>query len=268
MPDNDSGREGPLDGPLSGIVADLRLAAAFLTRLPVPQTETLPDSPASSLAGAMRVFPVIGACIGLFSGLIYVAGDLLALGPWLSATLAVAAGVLMTGALHEDALADVADGFGGGADIEAKLRIMRDSQIGTYGTLALVLSSVARIAAIATLSDPDLVLPVLVVAGAVSRAVMPAVMYMLEPARTDGVGAGAGKPDRDVVIVAAGITVIVAFTLAEPLEAAITLAFSAAAALGMIKLATRQIGGFTGDVVGATGQISEIVFLIACVGVL
>ena len=260
MPDNDAGR----DGPLNSFVADLRLAAAFLTRLPVPR----PDAPSVSLAGAMRVFPIIGACIGLFSGLIYVVGDLMALGPWLSATLAIAGGALVTGALHEDALADVADGFGGGSDLAAKLRIMRDSQIGTYGTLALVLSGIARIAAIATLSDPDLVLPVLVVAGAVSRAVMPAVMFMLEPARNDGVGAGAGKPDRDVVIVAAGITVIVGFTLAEPVEAAVTLAFSAAAAWGMILLAKRQIGGFTGDVVGAAGQISEIVFLIACVAVL
>lgn len=248
-----------LDGP-GGILADLALATVFLTRLRL----TIAERGAAALAGAMRTFPVVGAGIGLAAGLIYLVAETLGLGPWPSAVLALGGSVALTGALHEDALADVADGFGGGQDRAAKLAIMRDSRIGTYGVLALVLSVLLRCAVLATLADPDLVLPVLIAGAAAARAAMPVVMHLLEPARQDGVGAGAGRPSRDTALWACGLAVVIAFAVLDPAMALTALVLSALAAWAGITLAKRQIGGFTGDVVGAVGQIVEIVFLVAC----
>jgi len=251
----------PGDGPT--VLADLALAAQFLTRLPI----SAPRSGAAALAGAMRMFPVVGAGVGLLGGVVFLIGDALDLGPWVSAILALTATIVLTGALHEDALADVVDGFGGGRDRDAKLAIMRDSQIGAYGVLALVLSVALRIAVLATLGDPDLVMAVLISAAAASRTVMPVVMHVLEPARPDGVGAGAGAVERDTVIWAAVLGVVVAFALLYMATAIIATVAVGLALWGGIQLARRQIGGFTGDVVGAIGQISEIVFIVACLAI-
>jgi len=257
------------DRASDGILADLILAAVFLTRLPLRADNWgTGDRGAAALAGAMRVFPVVGAGIGLAGGLVFVIGHAIGLGPWISAIAAVAVVVALTGALHEDALADVADGFGGGRDRAAKLEIMRDSSIGAYGALALMLAVAARIAALATLAAPDLALAALIGAAAFSRAAMPVVMHVLEPARSDGVGAGAGRPDRETVYWAAGLAAVIIFALLDPGAALIAIIAAALAVWGGVALARRQIGGFTGDVVGAIGQTSEIVFLVACVGAL
>ena len=113
--------------------------------------------------------------------------------PLPAAALAVAATVAVTGALHEDGLADVADGFGGGATRERKLEIMRDSRIGTYGVCALILSFILRISALTNLGDPALVTAVLVAAHAAARAPIPAFMRLVPAARTDGLSADAGR---------------------------------------------------------------------------
>src|ERR1700761_6834116 len=143
------------------------------------------------MARAQRAFPLIGAIIGLAIGI--VDRCLLAIGiPELAATaLALGAGALLTGALHEDGLADVADGFGGGGDREKKLAIMRDSRIGTYGVLALLVSFVAKCSALASLPMAE-VIPALVAAHALARAVIPLVTINLPFARDDGLGKSAG----------------------------------------------------------------------------
>ena len=111
-----------------------------------------------------------------------------------AAVLAVGAGALVTGALHEDGLADMADGFGGGNTPERKLAIMRDSRIGAYGVIVLVVVLAAKVGAISDLGSTGLVAAALVAAAAASRAAMPAVMLWLEPARTDGLAVDAGRP--------------------------------------------------------------------------
>ena len=129
--------------------AETLAALHFLTRLPIPFVRTLDLPP---LAEAMRFFPLAGAIIGAIISAVLIGANMLGLPSLLAAALALAAGVLVTGALHEDGLADVADGFGGGRTREHRLEIMRDSRIGTYGTIALCLTFIARAAIYETLA--------------------------------------------------------------------------------------------------------------------
>ena len=170
---------------------DIGLAIALLTRIPVPQpADVTPDR----MARAQRAFPLVGAIVGLAAGL--VDRCLLAIGiPELAAAaVALGAGALLTGALHEDGLADVGDGFGGGRDREKKLAIMRDSRIGTYGVLALLVSFVARCSALASLPIAEII-PALIVAHALARAAIPVVTANMPFAREDGLGR-VGRPAR------------------------------------------------------------------------
>ena len=179
-----------------------------------------------------------------------------------AALLAVAAGLAATGALHEDGLADTADGFGGGDDRDRKLEIMRDSTHGTYGVVVIVLSIGLRATAIAAIGDPVFVGLALIAAHAASRGMLPLAMRLLRPARADGLGAAAGRPSRAVAAAAALIGAVIALATLGPLTGAFALflAGGAVALAGM--LARRQIGGYTGDVLGFFQQIGEIVMLL------
>jgi len=256
MSENDNDRR---DADLDWIDR-VRLAFGFLTRLPVGGRGL--EAP---LAQAAPMFPLVGMAVGLIAGVAYVVAFGLALGPWLSACLAIAAAVLVTGALHEDGLADVADGFGGATDRDAKLAIMRDSRIGSYGVIALVLVLAARIGALAGIASPYHVLATLIAAGAVSRAVLVVAMRMMPSARSDGLGAGAGTPSFDGAIIAIAIAGIATLILLLPWAwvLALVLGFGAAALVGLV--AQRQIGGQTGDVLGAMQQVSEVAVLAAVV---
>ena len=237
---------------------DLRVAAAFLTRLPLPVPE---GRGIAAVAGACRAFPLVGAAIGLAAGAVFFAAQFLGLGVWLAAALAVTCQVLLSGALHEDGLADVVDGLGA-YERARRLEIMRDSRIGTYGVLALILATVLRIAAVAGLADNALA--GLVVAAALSRAVMAWPMALLPPARDDGLVASAGTPPRGGVIEGALIALVLALVISGPagILAAATAAF---AALSVAWLVGRAIGGITGDVIGAAQVLAEIAALLALV---
>jgi adenosylcobinamide-GDP ribazoletransferase len=238
----------------------LRLAFGFLTRLPVGGRGL-----GAPLASAAPMFPVVGMAVGLAAGVVYVIAHGLGLGPWFAACLAVGAAVIVTGGLHEDGLADVADGFGGGGDRDAKLAIMRDSRIGSYGVIALVLALAMRIGALAAIGHPYHVLAVLIAAGAVSRAVVVVAMRMMKRARSDGLGAGAGTPGFEGTVTALAIAGIAALVLLLPWAWLLALVLGAGAAVIVALLANRQIGGQTGDVLGAIQQAAEIAVLAAVV---
>jgi len=240
---------------------DLQIAMAFLTRLPI----SLPgEAGLDSLARAARAFPIVGLGIGLAGGLVFAVAMWLGIHPLLAAFVSVGATTILTGAIHEDGLADLADGFGGGASREDKLRIMRDSRIGTFGVLALLLSVLLRGSALAALGTPTMVTAALVACHAASRAFVVVVMNREPLARDDGLAATAGRPDGTVTVwalaIGAGLS-LVALGVAAP----ITLAVGALAAWIMARLAHRQIGGYTGDVLGATQQVAETAMLIAVV---
>jgi adenosylcobinamide-GDP ribazoletransferase len=179
--------------------------------------------------------------------------------------------VVATGALHEDGLADVADGFGGGATRERRLEIMRDSRIGAYGGAALVLALALRIGALATLLDrlgPPAA-TALVLAASLSRVAALLPMALLPPARADGLSAGVGRPGRASLAVASGTGLALA-GLAVPLGlpwhgVALMVALAGLAALALTRLARGKIGGQTGDVIGACQQAAEIAALVGLV---
>lgn len=237
---------------------DLRIAIAFLTRLPMPHPD---GARPESFARAQRLFPLVGAGIGAAVGLFCLLLRSIGVPDLAAAALALGGAALLTGALHEDGLADVADGFGGGRDVAAKLAIMRDSRLGTYGALALVASFAAKLAAIAALPD-GMVVQGLVTAHALGRGVLPWIAISLPYARKDGLAANAGRPDGAIAAVAAGIALLIAI-LALPLGSALLAAIAAgASALIMMQLARRQIGGQTGDVLGGAEQVAETAILV------
>ena len=150
----------------AGVAGGFGIAVAFFTRIPV---SAMPGAE-WSLADAAWAFPLVGAGIGAIIALVFLIGELLRLGDWPSALLALLAGLLVTGALHEDGLADTADGLFGGGDRSRRLAIMRDSRHGTFGVLALILSISLRAAALAQIGEVVSAGLALIAAHAMSRA--------------------------------------------------------------------------------------------------
>jgi adenosylcobinamide-GDP ribazoletransferase len=180
--------------------------------------------------------------------------------------LAVTAGLLLTGALHEDGLADSADGLFGGVDRDHRLAIMRDSRHGTFAVLALVLSVALRAAALAQIGEAVFAGLALVAAHAGSRALLAAAMWALPPARGDGLGAAAGRPRSATVVAALVIAFAIGAAALGPMHGTIAIAIAAAAVAIAATTARRRIGGYTGDTLGAFQQIGEIAILLAATG--
>ncbi|MDE1897217.1 MAG: adenosylcobinamide-GDP ribazoletransferase [Rhodospirillales bacterium] len=224
---------------------EARLAFMLLSRLPMGRMETPPP-----MANSVWAYPVVGAVLGAASGLVFWLAVRVGLPPLAAALLALGASVGLTGAMHEDGLADMTDGFGGGRTIAAKLEIMRDSRIGSYGVVALVLTLGLRAACLAALPAPGMVWRLAAI-GALSRALLPVVMLALPPARADGLGQAAGDVARAPVLAGLALAVVV-FWHFLPVFAVMTLAVAAVS-----MLAKRQIGGFTGDVLGAGQVLAE-----------
>ncbi len=250
---------------VGGWIADFRRASGFLTRLPIgPIT---PDDD-GSLADASRAFPLVGLVVGLAGGLVYLIATTLGVPALPAAVLAVAGQAGLTGALHEDGLADLADGLAGGGTVERRLEIMRDSRIGAVGAVTLILLLTGRVAAVAELASPGLAVAALVAAGAVSRAGLVWLMALLPAARPDGLGAAAGAPAHDRAWMASAIAAAAALLLLDLGAGIVALALAAAAAAGVGLLARRQHGGITGDVLGAAQQASELACLLTAAAIL
>lgn len=237
---------------------DFRTAVAFLTRLPMPHPDgAMPPN----FVRAHRMFPVVGALIGAAVGLLCLGLRYAGVPDLAAAALALGGSAILTGALHEDGLADVADGFGGGRNLEAKLEIMRDSRLGTYGAVGLLVSFAAKLSALAAIPDSHVV-PALIAAHALARGILPAMSMNLPYARKDGLARNAGQPDAAISAMAGGLALVIAL-----LTLSWTNAMFAALAAGlggfcMAWLAMRQIGGQTGDVLGGAEQVSETAILV------
>ncbi len=244
---------------------DIAVAMVFLTRVPIKLRFTFKMS---HLKTASAGFPLVGVLTGLLGGFLYSVSYNLGLGPTVAAVIAISAQVLMTGALHEDAIADVADGFGGGGDKERKLEIMRDSRIGTYGVLALILVVGAKIFAVSRLEDPTLVAMALIAVGACSRAAMTGAMYFLPSAREDGLGKDAGEPTVKAFYIAILLALLISTLMFGSQAGVVIFAASAIGAAIIGWIAYRQIDGKTGDVLGCVQQIAEIASLITLVSLI
>jgi adenosylcobinamide-GDP ribazoletransferase len=242
-------------------VSGLSTAVGFYTRVPVRAA----TSGAGDLAAAAPWFPVVGAAIGLTVAGVY-AGLGAFLPGMLAATVAVAVGALLTGAFHEDGLADVADAFGGGWTVERRLEILADPRLGTFGVMAVAIAMLARVTAIATLDSPA-ALALLPAAHALSRAPAVVLMRRQRSARPDGLAAtlarGIGAAEEGIAVavaVAVGLALIGVW--AGPAVAGVAVVSGAMAAL-----AHRKIGGTNGDVLGATQQLAEVTVLLVGVAV-
>lgn len=241
-------------------IEELEIAVAFLTRLPV-RFATAHER--STLADAAWSFPLVGVLVGGLGATVYVASLAVGLVPWLGATLAILAQILLIGGLHEDGLADSADSLGG-RDRARRLEIMRDSRIGSYGVLALILSLSIRIGGVAAIGDPWTGAAILVLAAALSRAAMALAMRLLAPARSDGLGADAGRAAWRSILTGWLIACVIGL---PPLGLEVVGLVAIATVLGAcmtIELARRRLGGQTGDVLGAIQQVAECICLLVC----
>ena len=243
---------------------DVALALVLLTRLPVPK---LAHAAFERQARAVWAFPIAGAVVAVIAGLAGWLGLGAGLPASIAAGLVLSSQILLTGAMHEDGLADTVDGFWGGFTRERRLEIMKDSHIGTFGVLALILSVGLRWATLAALiSSAGFAAGffAVIVVAAMSRAAMPVLMHTLPNARQSGLSSTVGQPAALPVaiggVVAAGFGIV----LIGLGPTAVLLATGAGVLLGLALLACSKIAGQTGDVLGATQQVLEIWLLLTC----
>ena len=233
----------------------LRHAWAFLTRLPGgahPADER-------ALGASVPWFPVVGALLGLLIGGVY-AGLHEVVSPTTAATIAILFGVTITGAFHEDGLADTADSLGGYTP-ERRLEIMKDSRVGTFGVIALVFSVLVRVVGLAGLSATD-GLVALVLAHAIGRSLATLVMVTTAAAAPDGLGQTYTRHLPRSAVVAMGLVVFGCGVVGGP-AALVGYAGAAVGAGLIVLLARRAYGGTTGDVLGAIEQVGEMAVLTA-----
>jgi adenosylcobinamide-GDP ribazoletransferase len=256
--------------PPSPLFADCCVCLGFFTRLPLPSAAS--GSKPHSLADfprAVRMLPVAGALVGAIAVLVMWVASGLRFPPPMAAPLAICALVLLGGAMHEDGLADCADGFFCGVTRERKLEIMQDSRIGTFGAVALVLSLYLRVVSLTLIAgkSQSLAAAVLIGAAALSRAASLMPMALLPPAREEGTGFAAGKPERAALAAAACLAVVFALAPvvagAPLIRSAAGIASATGAAYAIVHLARKHLGGQTGDVAGAAQQLSEIAYYLA-----
>lgn len=261
-------RSNGLTPAFSRLAADTAACVRFFSRLPLPQVNSAddPSSPpdfsriarAAPLAGVAVALPAAG--LGMFLAYTHLPGLVVA-------TIAIALLCATTGALHEDGMSDVADGFFGGTTRERRLDIMKDSRIGAFGALALVLTVVLRIFLLASLwqkfSPADAAL-LFLASEAISRTMLVWQWYERPLARLDGLAARYGKPGGESALQAVFLTIPLLIPAALILTVPALLVgvlVAAAAAFGTGRLSVQKIGGVTGDVLGAIQQICGLGFL-------
>lgn len=248
-------------------IAEIFVCLRFLTRIPLPFMRTI-DPP--QLASSMRFFGVAGGVIGALNGVALVLLSWLHLPGMMAAIITCAFGLVVTGALHEDGLADSVDGLFGGRDQLQRLLIMKDSRIGSYGTSALLIALLLRISAYIALSNLPWQLTVLLLAaaGAFSRAMVVDMMWATQAARSDGLSVLAGRPGRNsalFAILTAGVFTLYAGALVRADTSLFALAAAGLLTAFLRRLAMRLIGGQTGDICGAVQVIAELGMLVAIV---
>jgi adenosylcobinamide-GDP ribazoletransferase len=245
-------------------LAELAAAFALLTRLPVHRL-ALPRVTVPS--EAVWAYPVVGAAVGAIGGAVYWITHSLSCPPALAAICALVAMILGTGALHEDGLADFADALGGRTR-EARLAIMKDSRLGTYGALALGLMLALKIAALASLPLP-IAVAALIAAHGVGRlgavALMAALPYAGNPEATKITYTTERLHVSEMTLASAFVLIAIAPLLVlAPSPTILGLLLAIAVTIGLACLARALLGGYTGDVLGATEQLCATALLLGC----
>lgn len=236
--------------------SDFALALALLTRMPVHVSDFARG------ARAAWSYPLVGLVLGGLAATIGVLGHWLGFHPAINALISLAVLIVLTGAMHEDGLADTADGFWGGWDPARRLEIMKDSHIGAYGVIAIFLGLSARWSALWILFDTGIPAAVtgLLSAAILSRAALPAMMAALPHARASGLSHSTGRCLPRTAWLAIGLSIGLSWLLLGSTVWAAAL-IVLVLGVGIARLAQAKIGGQTGDVLGATQQLSEIAVL-------
>ena len=240
------------------------IALQFFTRLPIPAWVGFD---AAWLQHASRYFPLVGVVVAALTAAVYAVGILLWNAP-VAALLSTAAGVYLTGAFHEDGLADTCDGFGGGMTPERVMDIMKDSRIGTYGAVGMVLVLALKCALLAMLA-PAAAIAALFVAHPLSRLAAVALIWRLDYARSEGKAKPMAQHMTSAEFAIASLCACGPALVAGLTGQAPWMALGAAAAGAALTACwlgakfTRRIGGFTGDCLGAVQQVSEVVIYLA-----
>ncbi|MFZ6753731.1 adenosylcobinamide-GDP ribazoletransferase [Undibacterium sp. Dicai25W] len=237
------------------------IAMQFFTRIPIPQWVGFD---ASWLHQASRYFPAVGWVVGSVVAAVYIA----ALQWWpaaIAVVLSMGAGILLTGAFHEDGFADVCDGFGGGITPERVLEIMKDSRVGAYGAIGICLMLLLKFALLVSLPTV-LVVPALLIAHPLSRLVSCSLIWLLDYAKLEGKAKPLAQHMSSNEFGVACLSVILplgAILLWQPviLERLLpALILMPLAAFFLARTFVKRIGGYTGDCLGAVQQVTEVVF--------
>jgi len=245
------------------LLQHLALTLAFFSRVPLPRILGDKIGHDAKLGEAAYLFPVTGIIIAIPVALAWYISSLY-LPPFIAAGLAIGIGLWITGGLHEDGFADCADGLGATPDRERALEIMRDSRIGTYGTLALIMSVGLRWTALASLAPIAGALAIFVCHSG-ARSAMTIAMQTSRYARTDGLGKQADNMTSNTFLLTLSIALTIAFALGW-FWAVAALILGWIAAWFFLKRLETRLGGYTGDGLGAMEQIAEIVILITLAG--
>ncbi|HWF56683.1 MAG TPA: adenosylcobinamide-GDP ribazoletransferase [Solirubrobacteraceae bacterium] len=231
-------------------------AVAFLT--------IIPARGGAELSSAAAWFPLVGGLVGAAAGAVRLGGGHV-FGPAAGTVLAMIVLVALTGALHQDGLADSLDGLGVRGDRSRRLAVMRDSSTGAFGVLGLIGWALLLYAALEPLTG-DHAFRTLIAAGAASRLTILLQAIGADPARRDGLGA-ALSVSVPALLLASAFTVAIALVAVEPLHGLLVLGVTAACALLLTLFAARAYGGRTGDTLGATVAITEVAVcltMVAC----
>jgi adenosylcobinamide-GDP ribazoletransferase len=236
-------------------VNSLRSAVAFLTVIPVAAGE---GKPPARLGRAY--FPAVGAVLGLLAGAVFALVAAIAT-PMVGAVAAVGVLAALTGGLHLDGVADAADGLFGRGNRMERLEVMRDSRIGSFGAIALILVLVGDVAALSALTPAGAIVA-LVVACALSRWAMLWVIAFLPYVRESGLGVAARGASRafDLILGSSLAALVCVLDWRRALLAVVLVGVSALVVSGV---ARRRIGGATGDIYGATSELSQLAAVFA-----
>ena len=262
-----------------GALLQIISAAMFLSRLPLNwvllrvEEVSNPLKDTYEFEKTAKYFGLAAIIVAIPGAVVFSVSSLIGLPPMITAVLTVITLVISTGALHEDALADVADGFGGGSTREKKLEIMRDSQIGTYGACALILSIALQIACFVELISSYSIVELSLVILAVNVAATTVMVWpwaTLSATRSEGgLSASHGMPSVDTAklasIIGFSIALVLLWITVGLFPAAVSLAICWICMLAFSRFSSNQIGGHTGDSLGATKKLSELGLLLALI---
>lgn len=252
-----------MDDYKNHILDDVLIAFSLLSRLPIPVDHALAGKRA---AVATWAYPIVGLVLGLIAGIIGTTLHWFGAPAGIAAIAALGSLAILTGGMHEDGLADCADGFGGALEKDRRLEIMKDSRIGAFGAIALVLFLLVRANSMDSLMHLSFIAPLMAV-GAASRLPMILAMYAMPNARDGGLSQTIGAPPEASMGIAISLTLVICF-ICIGWSGIFVFAWAMIAAGVMAIIAHKAIGGQTGDVLGAIQQWAEVGALGAAIAAL